>query len=819
MKLGLALISVILCVCIFDVHAQIPQTMSHQGVITNASGNPVPDGNVTLAFRLYDGATGGSPLWTETQTVSVSKGIFSTILGSVTPLSLAFDKPYWLGISISGGPELAPRVQLTSAPYAIAAKDIAENGKVVRNLNNLTDRVSIVGEGAAAVTIRENTIVVSAAPGAGGGGIVALQDPTGSIDITNPNGPNTSIKINNAGVKDFHIADRQVVKSLDGFRDAVKLVAGPNIEIVDKLSGIPPNPSEIEISALRNGGQICGNVAINGNVTANGLVTANGILVVGNGDTVARFNPDGTSFHKGRETFAGGFEVTDGFDVKDAQGNIRFTMRRNGFAIYDANGKLRAALTDSLFQMRDVSGNILTGFSWDGTSTHAALEVFGGGIEVAGDVQLIDNAAIIFPDGTVQTTAADTSGFFSGEQFVVTDAAGRDVISIGRNGIFVLDENGNITTSFLRNGNSFHAGVEDFVGGIFAQGPTTVGDDYVYVGARNSTPTLQKASVVQLPNVLFYAKDSTGSNTAGLFSSVSGERPSVYAEKKAPGSSSNSATSDMNEQLEILNRVTTEAQQDLPREFSQSLSQKNLPSIWGVTSMTNNEAVLGQVSSSSNSSAAMRGVTLGTGVGVLGQIANTGSAAPAVWGFTTGVGSGLLVDHNGASGNLAVLRSSGANQARIDKTGKGFFNGGTQTGGADVAEAFEVEGAVYDYEPGDVLVISSESDRRVEKSNDAYSTSVIGVYATKPGVLLTERSIDDGHEDTVPVGVVGVIPTKVSSENGPIRRGDLLVTSRTTGHAMRGTDRGEMLGAVIGKALENFDGSGTGIIKVMVNVK
>ena len=38
-------------------------------------------------------------------------------------------------------------------------------------------------------------------------------------------------------------------------------------------------------------------------------------------------------------------------------------------------------------------------------------------------------------------------------------------------------------------------------------------------------------------------------------------------------------------------------------------------------------------------------------------------------------------------GNLAEFGSV----ARIDKTGKGFFNGGTQTGGADVAEAF-VEG-------------------------------------------------------------------------------------------------------------------------------
>jgi len=36
---------------------------------------------------------------------------------------------------------------------------------------------------------------------------------------------------------------------------------------------------------------------------------------------------------------------------------------------------------------------------------------------------------------------------------------------------------------------------------------------------------------------------------------------------------------------------------------------------------------------------------------------------------------------------------------------------------------------------------------------------------------------------------------------------------------MKGTDRKRMLGAIIGKALEDFTGSGTGSIKVLVNVK
>ncbi len=166
-----------------------------------------------------------------------------------------------------------------------------------------------------------------------------------------------------------------------------------------------------------------------------------------------------------------------------------------------------------------------------------------------------------------------------------------------------------------------------------------------------------------------------------------------------------------------------------------------------------------------------------------------------------------------------ILQSGSANVARVDKTGKGFFNGGTQASGADLAEAFEVEGDRSTYSPGDVLMISKSSNRTVTKSAEAYSALVAGVYATKPGVLLTEKDIDTSLEATVPMGVVGVIPTKVCAENGTIRRGDLLVTSSMVGHAMKGTDRNRMLGAIIGKALEDFDGKLPGVILVLVNVK
>jgi trimeric autotransporter adhesin len=216
------------------------------------------------------------------------------------------------------------------------------------------------------------------------------------------------------------------------------------------------------------------------------------------------------------------------------------------------------------------------------------------------------------------------------------------------------------------------------------------------------------------------------------------------------------------------------------------------------------------------------------GVGKAGEffISNSQNTSSALTASTIGPGTGLSVHLIGSactsspSGcNLAVFASSGVNQIRFGRLGRGYFNGGTQTGGADVAEAFAVEGRPADYEPGDVLVISTRSDRRMERSSAPYSTLVAGVYATKPGVLLTERHIDESLDDTVPLGVVGVIPTKVSAENGAIRRGDLLVTGRIPGHAMRADPARLRIGANLGKALEAFAGPGTGLIRVLVSVR
>jgi hypothetical protein len=100
--------------------AQVPRTMSYQGILTDNLGSPIADGNYSLTVRLYDAAGGGALLYTEVHpVVAVARGGFNVILGSVTPLSIAFDQPLWLSLQVGVDSELSPRVPLASSAYAL----------------------------------------------------------------------------------------------------------------------------------------------------------------------------------------------------------------------------------------------------------------------------------------------------------------------------------------------------------------------------------------------------------------------------------------------------------------------------------------------------------------------------------------------------------------------------------------------------------------------------------------------------------------------------------------------------------------------------
>ena len=180
---------------------------------------------------------------------------------------------------------------------------------------------------------------------------------------------------------------------------------------------------------------------------------------------------------------------------------------------------------------------------------------------------------------------------------------------------------------------------------------------------------------------------------------------------------------------------------------------------------------------------------------------------------TTSPGAKLEID-----GNVKLTSGSGASITFADGSVQSTAYTGVICGG-DYAESVDVTGNQKSYEPGDVLVIDPDAPGKFIKANAAYSTLVAGIYSTKPGTVGRRQTTDVKSSTTeVPMAMVGIVPTKVSAENGPIKTGDLLVTSSTPGRAMKGTDRSKLLGAVIGKALGNLE-SGNGVIEVVVTLQ
>ncbi|MFA6569842.1 MAG: hypothetical protein WCT77_01250 [Bacteroidota bacterium] len=96
--------------------AQVPRLINYQASLMDQVNQPI-SGNVAMTFAIYDNETGGSPIWVETQDVSAVSGFINSYLGTTVPLTLPFNKQYWLEAKIGTGTPFV-RTRLSSVPYA-----------------------------------------------------------------------------------------------------------------------------------------------------------------------------------------------------------------------------------------------------------------------------------------------------------------------------------------------------------------------------------------------------------------------------------------------------------------------------------------------------------------------------------------------------------------------------------------------------------------------------------------------------------------------------------------------------------------------------
>jgi hypothetical protein len=188
------------------------------------------------------------------------------------------------------------------------------------------------------------------------------------------------------------------------------------------------------------------------------------------------------------------------------------------------------------------------------------------------------------------------------------------------------------------------------------------------------------------------------------------------------------------------------------------------------------------------------------------------------WG---GTGDLLVQGRIGVNGQSPNPRTSGwgggIHTWDIEVEGTGWSRNGWQSGPRDLAENFET---LEPLEPG--IVVSFDADRNaVIQASTSNDPKVCGVVSTKPGLLLNANADAPQYVDLAPIALAGRVPCRVVDENGPIRRGDLLTSSSSRGHAMRADPVSVdgipvyRSGTIVGKALDSHD-SGTGVIDIFV---
>lgn len=204
------------------VLAAPPSTITYQGTLGSASGAPLTT-TLEVTFRFYDSATGGMPLWFETQSVNVSAGRFSVELGSITSLpEELFANPAFLALEVTGDVEMTPRLKMSSAPSALRARALLRNTLHVSsdstpqiNADALRQALSVAALSAAA----DNKVVVAVDAGEFALGAATLVIPS-FVELVGA-GPSSTLLTSTAVANALQLSSDSSLRSLGVLNEGV----------------------------------------------------------------------------------------------------------------------------------------------------------------------------------------------------------------------------------------------------------------------------------------------------------------------------------------------------------------------------------------------------------------------------------------------------------------------------------------------------------------------------------------------------------------------------------------------------------------------
>ncbi len=411
MRRILFLLMLLLC---NSLQAQIPQTMSYQGVLTDANGDPVANGDYNIFFKLYDDVTAGNLLWTEGLGVEVTNGIFNVILGTINPLNIAFDRQYWLGVTIGEGAELNPRIQLTASPYSLNAQSIADGavtgrkipgGQVVKSLNSLKDDVTLTAGDNVTITPSGNSLTITATGGGGGGDITAVTAGTGltgggasgDVTLSIADGGVSGVKLADGAVAGAKLADRAVTTqkiAVNGSEGQVLTISSGEV-VWQSVAGGDITAVNTSAGSGLTGGTQSGDANLS--VATGGIMAP---MIADNAVTVAKIHPNVVSSVDGVANDGGNVDLVAGTNITitpdDAAntitiaaagggtGDITAVNAAGGLTGGGASGDVILSIADGGVTTARIADGTITGNDINTSTTITAGKLQGGGTIVTG---------------------------------------------------------------------------------------------------------------------------------------------------------------------------------------------------------------------------------------------------------------------------------------------------------------------------------------------------------------------------------------------------------------------------------------------------
>jgi len=398
-----------------DAAVGINKQINFQGKLVDNNGLVVADNTYSVVFSLYSVSSGGTNVWTETDSVTTKNGIFQVALGANTafPGNVDFNSDsLYLGIKVGTDAEMTPRIRFTAVPYAFnaAALDgvVATQSATGFNLQGGTSSFSNVSftTTAGALTLQPGvteglTIQSNGANGltldTGGSGTVSIGTNNAAAVSLGKGSNNTAFTFNN-GTGGFSVNGSGII-TFSALSAALGLVYTSGTNGV--LSQTAPT-----------GGTQC----LQSDASNNGLT-----WVTCNSGGTYYWQTNGTVLSPGNSTmdvtFGGTATTSAKFAFIDNAGGIPTASISAGTAnnntYLTGSGILATTNRQTLTLGSSSTGNILidtpTGLSLDTTNnaaitTGTGLTTLGGSLTVDGATLSLANAG----SSTIQTTGSNT---------------------------------------------------------------------------------------------------------------------------------------------------------------------------------------------------------------------------------------------------------------------------------------------------------------------------------------------------------------------------------------------------------------------------